>query len=83
LSDGTIETLITGYQEWIDAAPVEAWRCDTMSAIQSFGTTGTSDESSRVGTTLDTGDVPSGWDDTLGGGGATPALRTVQSNLRW
>jgi hypothetical protein len=67
LSQATIDTLIIGYQDWIDAAPVEAWRLDSMSALQSFGTTGTADESSRTGTTLDTGDVPAGWDDTLGG----------------
>jgi hypothetical protein len=63
LSDVAIEALITGTQAWIDAAPVEAWRLDTMSAIQSFGTTATADESSRTGTTLDTGDAPAGWSD--------------------
>jgi hypothetical protein len=63
LSDSAIEALITGTQAWVDAAPLEAWRLDTMSAISSFGTSGTADETSRSGTTLDTGNAPAGWSD--------------------
>lgn len=46
---------------WDTAAPLEGWYCNTMSAISSFGTVGTADETGRTGTTLDVGDVPAGW----------------------
>ena len=64
LSDGAIEALVTGKQAWIDASPAEAWRCDTMSTITSF--VGSSAETSRIDTSLDTGDAPAGWSDDEG-----------------
>jgi hypothetical protein len=63
LSDANIETLIGGLSAWTNLSPVEAWRFDRTSAISAFGTSNTADETSRVGTTLDTGDAPSGWVD--------------------
>lgn len=78
LSSANIETLITGTQAWIDLGPEELWRFDTMSSISSL--TGSSTETSRVGTTLDTGVAPSGWTDVLN---PAPTLRTVRSGLRW
>lgn len=67
-NDAAVEALDleSGLQAWVDSGPVEGWRLDTMSAIQSFGTTGTADETSRTGTSLDTGDAPSGWVDVAG-----------------
>ena len=64
-SDGAVEALNlhVGLPQWVASSPQEGWRLDTMSAIQSFGVVGTADEASRVGTTLDTGDAPSGWAD--------------------
>jgi hypothetical protein len=64
LSDANIETLITGKPAWSTLSPIEAWRLDATSGIASFASGGTSTESSRVGTTLDTGDVPAGWTDS-------------------
>jgi hypothetical protein len=61
LADGTIETLVDGRPAWVAASPVECWRLDTLSSISSL--TGSSTESTRVGTTLDTDDAPSGWID--------------------
>ena len=61
LADGDIETLIPGTDAWVDLSPAEAWRFNTMSAIDSL--TGTSTETTRVGTSLNSGDAPAGWDD--------------------
>lgn len=61
LSQATVETLINGQSAWVTADPAEAWRFDTLSSISSF--TGTSTETARTGTTLDTGDAPAGWTD--------------------
>jgi hypothetical protein len=71
LSDATVETLVTGKQAWIDAAPAVAWRFDTMAAISAL--VGTSTQTSRVGTTLDVGDAPAGWVD----GPAGPPPQTI------
>ena len=61
LSDGTIETLPSGLAAWTKTAPAEVWRLDRTSTITSVA--GTSCETSRVGTSLDTGDAPAGWTD--------------------
>lgn len=61
LSQANIDTLITGTQAWVDLAPDELFRFDTTGTITSL--TGTGAETSRVGTTLDAGDAPSGWVD--------------------
>ena len=86
-NDAAVEALDleTGLAAWEASDVVEAWRLDSMSAIQSFGTSGTADENARVGTSLDTGDVPAGWTD---GEEEPPVpanekLRIVRSNLRW
>lgn len=60
-------------QTWVDAAPTELIRCDSLSTLTSL--TGTMAETGRTGTTVDTGDVPPGWDDTLSGG--APAYPVV------
>lgn len=67
LSDGVVESLITGKLAWETAAPVVAWRFDTMSTISAFA--GTSLESARTGTTLATGVAPAGWSDSAVAGG--------------
>jgi hypothetical protein len=45
-SDAALEALglERNYPNWVASSPVEAWRLNTMSAIQSFGTTGTADK---------------------------------------
>lgn len=70
LADATIETLSAGTDAWVAAAPAEAWRLDTTSAISSLA--GTSTEAARVGTSLDSGDAPTGWADA---GGPPQTLR--------
>lgn len=61
LSQAQIDTLPAGTQAWIDLAPDELFRLNSMSTISSL--TGTGAETSRTGTTVDTGDAPSGWTD--------------------
>lgn len=63
VSDATIETLTSGLSAWVSATPTEAWRLNTLSAISSFAAGGTANETSRTGTTLDSGDAPTGWTD--------------------
>lgn len=77
LSDGAIEALDANTLDaWISAAPDELIRFDSMSALAAI--VGTCSETSRVGTTLDTGDVPAGWTDDLGGETAPFASVTVR-----
>jgi hypothetical protein len=64
LDDATLETLTPGIQAWIDAEPLELLRFDRTSTITSL--VGTAAETTRVGTTLDTGDAPAGWSDVIG-----------------
>ena len=61
-NDAAIEALRlpSNYTSWINAAPVEGWLLDKSETILSFGITGTSDETARVGTTL-ASDSPPGW----------------------
>jgi hypothetical protein len=51
-------------QTWVDAAPLELLRLDTAGAIEA--TVGSATEQARTGTSVDSGDSPVGWDDTLG-----------------
>jgi hypothetical protein len=69
-SDGAVEAAISNellLADWVAAAPDELLRFDRTSAITSL--TGSMTENLRVGTTLDTGDMPSGWSDALAGAG--------------
>jgi len=63
LSDVTLETLPVRLLNWIAASPKEARRYDTAGTITPF--VGTSSQTASVGGTLDAGDAPSGWDDSL------------------
>lgn len=63
LSDADIHTLIGGKPSWSIQAPKEAWRFDTLAAIPTFAAGGTSTQTSRTGTTLGSGDAPTGWTD--------------------
>ena len=65
-TDLGVEVLANGYQAWKDFGFVEGVRLDALSGLSTFVAGGTMAESSRVGTTLDTGDVPAWWNDTLG-----------------
>lgn len=61
LADAAFEELECLKDNWIAAAPDEAWRFDTTGAITPF--VGTSTQTASTGGTLDTGDVPVCWDD--------------------
>lgn len=63
LDDATVETLEPGYAAWVNATPKELWRFNSTSAITP--TVGNSAQVARTGTTLDTGDAPATWDDSL------------------
>jgi hypothetical protein len=91
LSDGTIETLITGKPAWSTANPKEAWRLDSAATTTLTPFVGTSAEQSRGGTvSLDVGDAPSGWSDSallmtdstpeISIGNATESIRTATTD---
>jgi hypothetical protein len=67
-SDGALEALglENDFQGWVDTPPREGWRTKDLGPIQSFGTVGTADETSRTGTAVDAGDSPPGWSDEIG-----------------
>ena len=71
LTDPQVEALNLTKQAWIDAAPAVGIRFDSASAISGGVFAGTATQTSRTGTTLDVGDVPTGpagtWSDTAGG----------------
>ena len=70
LSDVAVEALAFSKQAWIDAAPAVGIRFDSASAISGGVFAGTATQTSRTGTTLDVGDVPTGpggtWTDAAG-----------------
>jgi len=65
LVDGTVESLANGYAAWIAASPKELIRCNAISGLVSTATGGTMSETGRTNTSVDTGDVPSWWDDAV------------------
>ena len=71
LTDPQVEALALSKQAWIDAAPAVGIRFDSASAISGGVFAGTATQTSRTGTTLDVGDVPTGpagtWTDGAGG----------------
>lgn len=68
LADLTVEGVAFSKQAWIDAAPAVGIRFDSASALNVFA--GTATQTSRTGTTLDVGDIPTGpggtWTDVSG-----------------
>jgi len=82
LTDVAIEALAANQAAWVAAAPTAAWRFDTLSPISSF--VGSSNEVSRVGTTLDAGDAPAGWVDlTVAGPGDNPPIGIAGRGAGW
>ena len=65
LAQATVESLISGKQAWIDAAPAVGLRFDTASAISPFA--GSATQTSRTGTSLAAGVAPAGWTDGAAG----------------
>ena len=63
-SDGTMETLSDGYAAWIAASFDEGLRFTATTGLSTF-TGGSMAQNGGAGKTVDTGDVPSWWDDTL------------------
>lgn len=77
-ADGTGDTALEAAgledaaQNWADENPSAFWLFNQASVaipVEDLSTTGTADETSISGTTVVTGDDPSGFDFTLGGGG--------------
>ncbi len=63
LSDGALEALELSLAAWVAAGPDELRRYDTAGTITPL--VGTSTQTAGAGGTLDTGDAPAGWSDSL------------------
>jgi hypothetical protein len=70
-STGQIEALSNGYAAWIAAGFLEGVRLDAISGLSTF-TGGSMSQGTTVGASLDTDDVPSWWNDSLGAPAVSP-----------
>jgi hypothetical protein len=72
--------LHTAAQSWLDNNPTAFWlfnQASTSTAVEDLSSAGTADETSISGTTVVTGDDPSGFSFTLGGGGGADANQAL------
>jgi hypothetical protein len=74
-----VHNLTGGYQAWIDAAPKEGIRVNAVTGLASFAAGGTMSETGHTGGTVDTGDIPTWWNDTLGPAPEGPPLIVTRS----
>ncbi len=64
LSDGALEAMTLNLSDFVAGAPKELRRYNSAGAITPL--VGTSTQTAQSGGTLDTGDAPAGWSDSLG-----------------
>ena len=63
IADAEFNALAEGYAAWIEARPAEGVRVNALTGLASFVSGGTMSETGNTGGTVDTGDVPSWWND--------------------